>query len=146
VEEVTKPSEEEETIELLDLAGVPEILHETFRVLEASDREGAAREIENAKRVSANKDGSVIIRLLTPVNVKNSSEDRVRLRPIKAKDYISIATEADAEDSSFAPTIRFARALATPVGIIDELDGLDDMRAIYWATLVARKNFSRPKS
>jgi hypothetical protein len=128
-----------------DLSKVPEALRALFETLIESDPDAAKPEIEAASRVMSNKDGSVIVRLLSPVKVGDDEHDRIRLRPLKARDYFDGTIADDAQDSSFAATLRFAARIAQPARAVDELSNLADTKAVYFGVLLARGNFSSPK-
>lgn len=130
----------------VDLSGVHPELHFYVKALGGTDRV-----IDSAKRVHLNKDGSVIVKLLksVPVKVRGLTEehDRVRFRPLRVRDYRNgIAIEAESEE--FDAILKLGHALANPThqAVIDEIENIDDMRALYFGVQLARKNFSRPMS
>ncbi len=125
----------------IDLTGVPDALHSVFRAMPVM----AESDLEAARMVSSNQDGSVVVRLTREVKVKNEEHGRLRLRPLKARDYFDGTYGDDAEDPMMLGSLRFASRIAHPAGIVDELLCLQDMKAVYFGVIVARKNFSSPR-
>lgn len=144
---------EEETDSELDLTGIDPEIHDYVRALGATERVASA-----ARRAALNKDGSVIVKLIRSVALRSRNgedhHDRIRLRPLAAKQYIEGGRDGrpppaiDAESEEFDAQIRLGKALANVAhqAVIDQVDNMDDLRAIYFGVLLARKNFSRPMS
>lgn len=129
----------------VDLRGVTEALHEVLTRIVAAEPSQAERELEAARQVSVNKDGSVIVRLSQPVKVGEEEHDRFRLRPMKARDYFDGTIGQDAQDYSLEGSLRFAARLAKPSGVVEELLCMRDAKAAWYGVMAARKNFSSPK-
>ena len=125
----------------LDLANIPELLHPLFRAM----GEPTEDDLAAGRAVFVNADGNVIVKLAMPVTMKTEVHDRVRLRPLKARDYFDGTYGEDAEDPTMMGSLRFASKIASPAGVVDELRCPLDMRAVWFGVIAARKNFSSPR-
>ena len=148
MEEILDDMTQEEASPEADLSGVDPELHDFVKAL-LRNRESPDSILEQARRVVANKDGSVIVKLKVPVRLPKDAEehDRIRLRPLKVRDYRS-GVAIDAESEEFDAMLKLGHALANAKhqAVLDEIGNAEDMRAVYFGVQLARKNFSRPTS
>lgn len=132
----------------IDVSGVPEVIQELVRIIAAgalADGNDPSDTVEPARRVAANRDGTVVVKLRSEVTARGKDHDRIRLRPIKGRDYLDGTVSRLLDDRDFGPSIQFAAALAEPKGVIDEVEDIGDLNAIFFAVAVLRGNFFRLK-
>lgn len=148
MDEILDENTPEEASSDVDLTGIDPELHDFVRAL-LRGRESPEPILEQARRVVANKDGSVIVKLNVPVRLPKDAEehDRIRLRPLKVRDYRN-GVAIDAESEEFDAMLKLGHALANAKhqAVLDEIGNAEDMRAVYFGVRLARKNFSRPTS
>lgn len=145
IEETGKPSPEG-----MDLAGIHEHIHPYLLAyaVDASE-ENIAAILASARAVKPNNDGHVVIVLRRDIEVRRKGvaekTNRIRLRPIRAKDYISELTRTIVEDKTFGPSLAMAEVLCETPDAIGELE-LDDATAVFLAMWVIRGNWFSPKT
>lgn len=142
--------ESESKVEGVDLTGIHESIHPYLLAFaeSASPAEVDAM-ASSARQVMANKDGSIIVKLRAEYDVKKRTgtekTDRVRLRPIRAKDYIDETSRKIVEIESFGPALAMAEILCDTPNVIGEL-AMDDALAVFLAMWVARGNWFSPRT
>lgn len=132
----------------LDLSKVPEQIHDYLLELTAKMKPAeASKMIEAASRVDANADGSIVVLLARTYSVGTPTRDvdRIRLRAIKARDYIDGTTRSLVESHGLGESVAFGASLSNDAEAVDEFM-LDDMNSLYFGVRVLRKNWWSPKS
>lgn len=130
----------------LDLKGVPEALHDLMIALaDDASAEAVASDIEAARRVMCNRDGSVVVKLTVAVKAGKEETERVHLRSLTARDYFDGTYGGDTDDASYMASLRLAARIAKPTSAVDALACPEDMKAVYYGVIALRKNFSSPK-
>lgn len=139
-------------MEGVDLTGIHEAIHPYLiaRAVGATQDE-IDEMLASARMVLGNKDGSVIVKLRREVEVRKRGKadpettDRIRLRPIRAKDYIDETARKVVEEMTFGPSLAMAEILCDTPSVIGELD-LTDAMTVFLAMWVARGNWFGPKT
>ena len=126
----------------LDLKGVPEELHELL--IESASNDDIDEVLAAARRVMPNPDGTVGIVFRKDYKGAKGNTSQVKLRAMKARDYIDGTTRDLVNANDMGATLEFGMRLSSDPAAVQELDRLDSY-AIYLGVRVLRKNWSSPK-
>lgn len=94
-------------------------------------------------RITSNRDGTLIVRLLLPAKVGKEETERVTIRPVLSGDMRTISGVTQANLDSM---MDMAARLASPKGVVEVLECQADLDAVLEAAMKQVLAFQEPGS